>query len=163
MQRFLRTFDAWHARLSRFAFALACGVLVLLTTVFNIEVFSRYILNSPTLWTADVIAISMLLITFLALPYITLQKDHVKLDLVTQKLSKRYIRLYSFANFLIFILTLSVVGIYMILEVYHTYSNGARVASVIPIRKWPLMAVMAYGFVSSLLHVITDYFNKDAA
>ena len=69
-------------KVSRGAATLSAVVLILVMAVTLIDVFCRYVLNSPILGVRDVTEASMVVIVFAALGRTALMGDHVALDVL---------------------------------------------------------------------------------
>ena len=68
--------------ISYVAAALAAIGLALITGSYIFEVFSRYVLASPTAWASDFVGYALCAVTFLALPQVTRDKAHVAVSIL---------------------------------------------------------------------------------
>lgn len=143
-----------HRKITILSFVLACAALVLFTAVFNMEVARRYFFNAPSIWAQDVISIAALAVTFLTLPYITMTDRHVKIDILIRRLRPdRQRQLVRFGLILVTLLLFTIACI-TCLEALKQWSRGTQTASSIAIPKWPLLAIMTWGFLSSAIHAL---------
>ena len=72
------------------ALALVAGVVtVFVMLAINYEVFMRYFLNRPTLWTLEISEYSLVYITFLGAAWVLRKDGHVKIDLLVRVLKPR--------------------------------------------------------------------------
>lgn len=145
----------YHQLLTRGMFVLSMTSLLLFTIMFNIEVALRYFFNAPTTWSQDVIGIATLVVIFLGLPYVTMKRSHITIDFLVESLKPQVsIFLGTVARIItVFVLLYSayIVGG----EAMKQFSRGTMTASSLPIPKWPLLAFMVVGLISSAIHVAT--------
>ena len=136
-------------------FVLSMTSLLLFTIMFNIEVALRYFFNAPTTWSQDVIGIATLVVIFLGLPYVTMKRSHITIDFLVESLRpKASIFLGTIAR-IITVLVLLYSAYIVGGEAMKQFSRGTMTASSLPIPKWPLLAVMVVGLISSAIHVAT--------
>jgi len=76
------------------------GVLILIFMVIIVllQVFTRYVLGSPLLWTEELSRVSLIWITFLSAVILFTQDKHIKIEVISFK--KNYF-LYSLVNFIV--------------------------------------------------------------
>ena len=77
----------WIHKISR-TFSIVAGVIVLvLIASLNIEVFSRYVLNDPTKWAYDLSTMFGGSIYLLAAAYVYHKGEHVRVDVLYERMS----------------------------------------------------------------------------
>jgi len=151
-----------HRRVTLCGFWLAGASLVLFTAVFNLEVVRRYFLNAPSVWSQDVIGVCALAATFLAMPYVTMKQGHVRIDILVQKMSPGAARMVTAVSVVLALVVLLAVAWITGTEACKQFQRGTMTASSIAIPKWPLLAVMTWGFLSSGLHLLSLPFTREA-
>ncbi|WP_163271836.1 TRAP transporter small permease [Chelativorans alearense] len=152
-----------HRNVTVVAFAVAGAALVLFTAVFNIEVARRYFLNAPSTWSQDVIAVCALAVIFLAMPYVTMKQGHVRIDILLRKMGPAGEKAVTSVSLVLAVIILGAVAWITGIEAHKQFLRGTQTASSIAIPKWPLLALMAWGFLSSALHVLSLPFVRDDA
>lgn len=71
-----------------------CGFLAAIAVVFMTlltvsDVFRRYFFNKPILGSFELTEYLLVVVVFLAIPWATMEGVHVRVDLITQKISRR--------------------------------------------------------------------------
>lgn len=85
LKKITNIFDHFNKALFFFAGAIAIFVMLAI----NYEVFMRYFLNRPTLWTLEISEYSLVYITFLGAAWVLSKDGHVKIDLLFKALKPR--------------------------------------------------------------------------
>ncbi len=161
MTRIITRLTEMHDTISKVLFIAAGFALAVFTIVFNLEVAKRYLFGTPSTWAQDVVEIAALATTFLALPYVTRIEKHVQIDFVTMKFgdaTKHRLRIFQCAVSAIVLFVIAWITLSATLK---EYGLGIQTASSIAIPKWPLLALMAWAFFSSALHVLRLIFLRD--
>lgn len=97
---------------NRVLFHLAAGLMALIVPIMLFEVGSRYILNSPTVWSLELALMLFGPYFLFGGPYLLHVKGHVSLDIVTKNVSPRAQRLLEIFNQLIIIAFCSILFTY---------------------------------------------------
>lgn len=71
----------------------AGALLVIMTVLVMIQIFSRYALNQPTAWTEELVRYALIWTSFLAASYAFLDRRHMALSIVPDRLPTRSRRL----------------------------------------------------------------------
>lgn len=103
LNKYLRAIDVINMWVGRI-----CAFLIIPMTVLLIyEVFRRYVLNSPTVWTNELC--QMLFGTYAVLSggYILLIKGHTNVDILVSSLSPKIHAILDIATFIIFLIFIS--------------------------------------------------------
>jgi TRAP-type C4-dicarboxylate transport system permease small subunit len=161
MRSMLHLLNRLHQAVTTASFALACAALVLFTAVFNMEVARRYFFNAPSSWSQDVISVAALCVTFLALPYITMKRKHVSIDIMMQKLGPAGRRRMITAVMIVAALLLFAITWITGQEAFKQWMRGTQTASSIAIPKWPFLAIMTWGFLSAGIHALVGAFAPE--
>lgn len=80
-----------------------CVIAMMLVVTY--EVISRYLLNSPTTWSDEIASYLLIAIVFLGLAQNLRLGDHIRIDIVTEKMSARariWLELFAYAIGLVF-------------------------------------------------------------
>jgi|SRR5690625_2925466 len=134
--------------------------LALFTVLFNYEVFNRYVFHKPAFWAQDVISILVCGLVFFSLPYVTLHRKHLVIDVFTDLLPKRLQRVLTIFSSLIVVLVLALVGYFAGVEAYKQFVRGTLTASALAIPKWPIVAGISLSFLSSCLFQLNNIFTE---
>jgi C4-dicarboxylate transporter, DctQ subunit len=89
------------------------GVLcvIAMMVVVTYEVVSRYLLNSPTMWSDEISSYLLIAIVFLGLAQNLRRGDHIRIDIITEKVSARvraWLELFAYAVGLVFSVLLTI-------------------------------------------------------
>lgn len=107
------------------------GVLCVIAMMFvvTLEVVSRYLLNSPTMWSDEIASYLLIAIVFLGLAQNLRLGDHIRVDVITDKLPPQlrlWFDLLAYALGLVFSIMLTV-GVWIRFENFwmrHTLSDS---------------------------------------
>ncbi|PLW76900.1 TRAP transporter small permease [Cohaesibacter celericrescens] len=82
------------------------GVLLFLTAFcgFIVQIFYRYVLNLPLLWTEEVTMIAFIWAVFWAAAFITPIREHVSFDVVYEMVSVKKRRIFSIISMVVLII-----------------------------------------------------------
>lgn len=69
-------------RLLRIVALLSGLVLVAIMVLVSVAVFYRYVLNNPILGDTEMVEIGMSLVVMMAMPYVTLKGEHIRVDIL---------------------------------------------------------------------------------
>jgi len=152
-----------HLWLTKGMYALAIISLLLFTIMFNIEVALRYFFNAPTSWSQDVIGIATLVVVFLGLPYVTMKKSHVTIDILVTQLKPGAAKVFNVIARMTTVAVLAYAAYIVGGEAMKQFTRGTMTASSIPIPKWPLLSIMVVGLISSAIHVATGTLKGEEA
>ena len=130
---------------TRFINAIGVFFLAVMMIIITLDVILRYFFNSPIDGSLELIRFVLVLTVLLAIPYTTVRKQHVSIDIVTSKLSEktRY-RLESLMVFLALILTSLVVWRSIKYALLKHQTN--EMSTILHIPFSPFVFVVAFGF-----------------
>jgi TRAP-type C4-dicarboxylate transport system permease small subunit len=158
----LRAVGKIHDRITLMSFVLAGLALVIFTSVMAWEVAMRYFFNAPTVWAQDVIAISLCASVFFALPSITKVRSHTVITIVTDALSRPWQRRIRMISLVVSVIVLFSVSWLALNETIRQFTFGIQTASSVPIPKWPILTIITYGLLSSMLYLLRQLFDSKA-
>ncbi len=104
-----------------------CVIAMMIVVTF--EVVSRYLLNSPTMWSDEIASYLLIAIVFLGLAQNLRLGDHIRVDVITEKLparARRWFELFAYALGLVFSIML-LVGVWIRFQNFwmrHTLSDS---------------------------------------
>ncbi|MBO0345340.1 TRAP transporter small permease subunit [Roseibium limicola] len=76
----------WVSSLSRLAAVFSLLLMASAVLVVTQMVVIRYVLNASTVWQTEYVVYALVAMTFLASPYVLMEKGHVNVDLLWMKL-----------------------------------------------------------------------------
>ena len=130
--------------------AVLVGLMLLITG----GVIFRYVLHRPFGWLVEIIEYSLVVITFLVIPWVLKQDGHVRMDLVLHALKPKHrylvIAITSFVSSIV-CLCLSVIGIRVTLELY---SRDYFTPTILMVPKFIFIAFIAFGFLNMFVQFI---------
>ena len=93
---------------SKFAAAIGAGVVVLMMLVVAYSVVNRYILNTPITWTDELSGYLVVALVMLGAADALRRGDHISVDLITSRLTKRGTRLVEIWGYIVVLVFSSV-------------------------------------------------------
>ena len=146
--------------------AASFGVLYL-TLVTAGEVFSRYVLSTPTDWAPDTAAVTFALITFFTVPWLTWKAGHASMDFLVASAPARLSVWMQRLTYLIGLVVCGLCAWIGAVETARQVSMGVMIVSVTPIPKWAVFVPLVYALGSSALyfgrHLMASFATIDAA
>ncbi len=139
---------------------VTCLILVFIAVSVCIEVVLRYFFNKPQVWVIELSEYGLLYITFLAAAWVLRADAHIKVELVTERLSD------TARAFLSIIHSILIIGISFILFWYgarvtwNYFSKGTYVPTILEVPTAAILVVIPLGGVfllaQSLRGIISD-------
>lgn len=133
------------SRINLICAILGATLLFGIAAVVCFEVIGRALGAPSRLWVIEASEYALLFITFLGAPYLLEKNRHVVMDLLTNGLTGRQLRVSQFVNSLIGLavcLILTVVGISVVLD---QFDLGTREITVMRPLSWWITAAMPLG------------------
>ena len=136
------------------------GGAILATMMFLtiVDVVMRYFFDMPIKGAFDLTEYFMVIVFSCGLPYCTINKDHIKVDILMERLPKN-------AQTIISILTTPIVlGIFSLIAwQYIVYTqiqiDSHLVSSVLEIPRYPFIILMFFGYALLVIAVLADTLN----
>ncbi|MFC2014110.1 TRAP transporter small permease [Chloroflexota bacterium] len=126
--------------------AYLAGVIIIFMMISIVyEIFMRYFLASPTKWVVDVTALSILFMTFLGTAWVLRRGQHVKVDIVTERLSSRAQALLNIIVFSLAAIACLVLTWYSGFTTWDNFKEGTLVLRTITYPKAPVLAIIPIG------------------
>jgi TRAP-type C4-dicarboxylate transport system permease small subunit len=133
-------------RLAGVLSGVACAALVMLIGVCLWEVLSRYALNAPTVWSADMINFANSGLFVLGLAYAQREGAHVAIDIFSNKMPARIRAVLIGGLMLCLVLpVLAVLCWEATMTLVRMYSTGRVIESAWHPVRWPFYVPMALG------------------
>lgn len=136
--------ETWAGKLSRLLHWAGIFVVIpILMVLIGVDVFLRYVLNSPLMWGNEVSSLLLLLIFFASIPYCTEKQEHIRMELIYTRLPRKIrgaVDLLINLSGLVFSSMLTMQAFRSTLEMY-AFEDGAE---MINIPYWPFALFMAF-------------------
>ncbi len=155
-----------HDLITKATFWVASFGVLYLTLVTAGEVFSRYVLSTPTDWAPDTAAVAFALTTFFAVPWLTMNAGHASMDFLVTSAPARLSIWLQRLTYLIGLMVCGLCAWIGALETARQISMGVMIVSVTPIPKWAVFLPLVYALGSSALyfarHLLASFAADDA-
>ena len=150
----LRALGKVHDTLTQWSFVAAAILLFVIFYVYCQEVLLRYILNSPTSWSSEVISYAQCVSAFLVMPLLTKLGSHVAITVVLERLKPRAAGILSwFLSLVSFVIC--AMGAWISLdETLRQYLEDVQLMKVHPIPQWWISIFIGYGLLMSAFHFL---------
>jgi TRAP-type C4-dicarboxylate transport system permease small subunit len=145
--------------------ALAGLVLIAMPVAITTNVLSRYFFNRPFAAVFEGIEYSMLWITFLALPLVTLRKEHIRIDLVEGLIEKRpsaerVLRVLDHIGALVSVVVLLTLAYFTYRTVARSYEMGTVMVTTLKPPRWIIYSVLPTASVVGAVAFIVQRFTE---
>ncbi len=151
----MRTCITLIDRLAGILAGIACAALVMLIGICLWEVLSRYVLNAPTVWSADMINFANSALFVLGLAYAQREGAHVAIDILSSKMAPRTGGWVIGGLMLVLVLpVLSALCWEATMSLIRFYNAGRVVESAWHPIRWPFYVPMVLGIWAFLLQCI---------
>ncbi len=153
--------DSLCAVIDRLSFVLvwiAKACLVALIGVTLLEVFLRYVLNTPTLWSTDIAYMLNGALFMFAIAYTLQSGAHIRVDFFSARFSPRLQDGINLVFYLaVMVPALGWIGVVMAQRFWRAYQSGELdpMSSWAPLI-WPFYLVLVVGVFSLLLQVLVE-------
>lgn len=139
-----------HDWITRIFFFVAAFGLASICGLYCMEVVLRYVLNSPTTWSTDVITFILLVSTFSAIPSAVQSAAHVAVTLIidTFESAARYL---GPALNIAGVILCGFVGYISLRTAMTQYAGNVGTGGSFEFNKWILTSFISYGFINSAL------------
>lgn len=117
--------------------------LMMLSVVY--DVIARLVFRAPTLWIIDVNEYMLVYLTFIPAAWILLRDNHVKVELVIDRLSPRARRVTVFAGDVLGLLYCVILAWQSWLVSWAAYLGGYRFSTAIALPQFPIFVIIPLG------------------
>lgn len=148
----------WLERVAKSVGWLSSWLILPLTLSLCYEVFARYVMGRPTLWSYEITYMLMTAIFMLGAAHTLADGAHIRIDLIYLMFSPRTQAFLDLIGYLIiFIPAVSFIAYFASDQAIYSY-NTSEVSDISPWRPlmWPFRASMALGFVLLTTQGITE-------
>ncbi len=143
-----------HDALTRLGFLIGGAALAGIVVAYLIEVVSRYVFNSPTLWSASVVAYFLCMSAMLGMPELARTRGHIAISILEERfpegLRRKHIRFTAALTGIV-----CAVAAWMIwAESIRQGQSGTTTTLGVRIPKVWISAFICYGFTSTALYYL---------
>jgi TRAP-type C4-dicarboxylate transport system permease small subunit len=144
---------------------LSSVTLLLFTVLTIVQVFMRYVLDSPLTWSEEIARYALVWFVYTSASYAVRYQRHVKFNVLTKMLGRRIpiaeraVQIFVFLLWLAFLLLILVLSIQMVLAQYRTgqVSAAAQLPMYLVYIGLPLgMALMSFRVLQHLVRAAVD-------
>ncbi len=139
---------------------VAGGLIVFIGLAICYEVFMRYFLDSPTIWTVEVSRFTLVYITFLGAAWVLKIDGHVRIDIVLNRLNPRINALVNVIHSIISAIVCLVVVWYGVVVTMESFQLGYRLETELRTPQFLILVIVPIGtffFFTSFVKKIFDY------
>ena len=122
------------------------------------DVAMRYFLGSPIDGAFDLTEYMMVIVFAFALPYCTIKKDHVKVDILTERFPKKLRVLIDCFTTTISLILFSIMTWQSFLSSQTQYEDGI-VSSVLQIPRYPFYGLLFFGYLCFAVILLAELFS----
>lgn len=140
--------------ISYVAAALAAIGLALITGSYIFEVFSRYVLASPTAWASDFVGYALCAVTFLALPQVTRDKAHVAVSILVDIAPKKIANLIHMIISVLGFICLMFASWISLQENIRQFAREIKTLAIVPIPQWWVSSFITFGLALSACYFL---------
>jgi TRAP-type C4-dicarboxylate transport system permease small subunit len=126
---------------------IAAALLLAITIGIGVDVGSRYFFDMPIGWMSELVQHSMLLMLFLSIGWVTRERGHVAVEILLDRLPRRYRRTLEFVALLTSSAICAFVGVWAAIGARDNYLRAVMTDGIYPVPRYWLIAVVALGLV----------------
>jgi TRAP-type C4-dicarboxylate transport system permease small subunit len=150
----LRTLAKAHDALTHWSFVAATVLLGVIFSTYCLEVVLRYLLNSPTSWSGELISYAQCASVFLVMPILTKVGGHVAITVIIDRLPARLTATVSWFLHFISAVVCLMVAWFGLDENLRQYIDDVRLMRVHAVPQWWVSTFITYGFLMSAIHYL---------
>ncbi|MGB9886415.1 MAG: TRAP transporter small permease [Moorellales bacterium] len=123
----------------------ACVILVFMMMITVADVFMRFLFARPIVGANELVELSMVCLSALAIAWCAVNVGHISVDLVVGRLSPRAQAVFDSANFLLGAVVGAIIGVRCLAEA--VFVRGMEgVTAVLEITQWPFYVILGAGY-----------------
>lgn len=139
----------------------ALGLAVIVIS-YSVEAIARYAFNAPLNWSGDLSSYLLCTCVFLALPQITLHRQHIVMAFIPDRMDPVlrgfYLRVLAGLAAVTCAVTTGIIAI----EGVRQFEHHILTSAVNQIPKWWLSALACFGLLGAAIHLLSETFGRDA-
>ena len=131
--------------------------IILMLAITVADVFGKSVLNLPFKGSLEIISYyCMIGSVFLALPYVTLKREHISSDIVYTNLSQRKKEVMNAFALLVCLFFFGLFAYYMSIEAYRSFVIREEAFGSVFIPIWPSKLMMPIGLILSAMVILVS-------
>ncbi|RJR41300.1 MAG: TRAP transporter small permease [Desulfobacteraceae bacterium] len=136
--------------------------LLLTATVFivSVEVFMRYFLRTPLVWSVEVCEYILFAIAFLGAPWLLKRGGHVNVDIVLVRLGQRMKNLLGLFASSIGVFVSAVIVWFSAVAAWECYTTGVVVTKTLTVEKYFFILLITLGYLVLMLEFVRQFYNN---
>lgn len=160
----LSTLLKWNAHLNRILAILAAVLVAAVGISTILDVGGRFFFNHPLPGSVEIATEMLVMIVFLGITYVQVQKRHIRLEFLMERISPQAQDRLNFLTDFFVLGTASFLAWRCILKAEYSWRLGETAAGIVPIPYAPARTIVAIGFTLFAITVflqICDRFRKN--
>lgn len=141
---FLNSLEDICLSITKFFNSIGMFFLTMMMAVTTADVIFRFFFNLPITGSLEIISFSLVITIMLAIPYTTVKKQHVTVDIVTFKLNDRKRFILESINLLVAVI---LIGVIVWRTILYALLRWDEWTAVLHLPQWPFVLVVAFGFI----------------
>ena len=150
----LTRFNSIFDRTIDMVFYVASGLSLVIFFSTCIEIFMRFFLNRPQIWSVEVTEYTMLYITFLGTAWLLRKEEHVKIDLIFIFLNPKSKALLNSITSILGVIVGSVLVFYGAWSTWLHYQKELYTFTAMELLKWPFLIIIPFGGLLLLIQFV---------
>lgn len=132
-------------------------LLVAAVLIVCFEIFMRYFVQRPQVWTVEVCEYILFSIAFLGAPWLLREGGHVNIDIFVTQLSPRRRQGMELISASVGIIISFIVCWFSITTSYESYSTGVLLTKTLNVPKYYFLMLIALGYFFLLLEFVRQF------
>jgi C4-dicarboxylate transporter, DctQ subunit len=141
----------------------AALALAFMVAAYCFEIFSRYVLQAPTVWVSPIVSYVLCMMIFLSVPELTRQSAHIYIDYFETRVSPKTGALIAQLIRWMGVLACVFAAWFTGTETFDAFEFGILTNTYLPIPKWWLSVLIPYAFLSSALYFLRQALGEDVS
>ena len=156
IEKTVRSLERVANPLSRGMDVVSRTILVLMVLLITSDVVLRYIFNRPIKGSFELVELMLVAITFLSLAYTQLQKEHVSVTLITEKLDSRAVSVLESAAYMLCLVIFVLITWQSVVRAEVLRAEGT-LSDLLLIPIYPFMWIVVLGSAALCLIFLRDF------
>jgi C4-dicarboxylate transporter DctQ subunit len=155
-ERFWAIFDRTITALM----AMSCALIVLDALAVTVDVLMRKFFGITYVYLFEMTEFSLLWMTFLGTAWIMKNNNHIRVDLVVNRLNPRHGAIVIIVASIISVLVLMLATGYSAWLTWHDYQTHFILSTILRPVKWSVEIIIPIGFLLLLIQLIRDTYSR---
>jgi TRAP-type C4-dicarboxylate transport system permease small subunit len=134
-------------------------VIVLMLGIVIVNIIGRFFFHKPLLGTVELVELMMAIIGFFAIPYATMNRANVRVEILTSRLSRHSRTVLSRIASLLSAVIVGFITYQAFVSSFYYIDHLSQATTVLSIPFAPFRLIMAFGCLILFLRLLLDMFN----